>query len=95
MGKFWRGVVNAWNNRRDADFTDLSWQGWDDQRSQAVETDKQNCHDAVFLLTQQGYYIVGVNRSARLLHISTPGRIALDVAEPYNSSVPRKGFLQR
>lgn len=93
MSKFLKAVLEAWRNRKDADFSGLTWQGWDECRSLAVETATQECGDAIFELTQQGYCIMGVNRSARLLHISTPGRIALNIAEPYDSHAPRKGFL--
>lgn len=99
MGKFWRQVWNAVYQAftgfpPDAKFSDLPWQGWDDAREVAVETQDHSCADAVFSLTQRGYYITGVNRSARLLHINTPGRIALNIAEPYDSRAARRGSLQ-
>lgn len=98
MSKFWRGLWERiysafWSLGPDAEFEDLPWQGWDDARSQEVETKEHDCADAVFALTQKGYVVTGVNRSARILNISTPGRIAMDVAQPYDSRVSRKGFL--
>jgi hypothetical protein len=72
----WRGL------RPDADFIDLPWQGWVDAQNLAVETGTQDCAKAIYLLTQQGYVITGINRSAKLLHLTTPLRIAMEVREP-------------
>lgn len=83
--RFLRGL------RPDAKFSDLPWQGWDDAFNRAIETDTQDCATAVYCLTQLGYIVTGVNRSARLLHINTPGRIALEVCQPVEYS----GALKR
>jgi hypothetical protein len=84
---FGRGFMRACRSLwPDAEFTDLPWQGWEDCRNQSIETETRDCETAVFILTQRGYVVTGINRSAKLLHINTPGRIALGVCEPYNNS---------
>lgn len=80
--------------QRDADFTCLTWEGWDDGLAVSVDSKTKDCADAVDALTAQGYVITGINRSARILNICTPGRIVAGAKRAYDSSAPREGFLQ-
>lgn len=94
MTAIWLAIREWWSNRNDATFEGLSWQGWHDPQCLAIETHKVHCQDAVFLLTQSGYLVTGINRSARLIHISMLADIAKDVPRPYNSRAPLEGLLQ-